>query len=300
MIILTPVYIKPDDKNFRKREPYLRESIESVRMQKSDLLHVIIDDGSPPDSLQEIKEEYSDRRTIFLRRERQPRNLLTCTNALNYGLDYIFSKKEISSEEQVSFLHSDDRIINVRSRIKRMVDENSRFLYSDAVIFFDDSPEEIIWEGMRDVKKGRIQNFWIQGKLPYPTMTWTKGLLSEIKDYVYSRYGKTTLLDPCVGCGEDVDMALSTIEYLNHKGEEYSYLSEITAGYRIHSNSLAGIRNQKIRKKEENSVLVKHFGRKMLFPLHLQRFIYRPEEYIPFLFPQALKKRKKVKLEEFF
>ncbi len=300
MIVLTPVYIKSGDSRFTQRKSYFEESMRSVRAQDESIRHIIIDDGSPKESLQEIKDKSTDCKTTFLRRERQPRDLLTCTNALNYGLDYVLSSRDVCLDESISFLHSDDLLINGMRRVQSLSQERSRFLYSDAVIFFDNNPEGIVWEGLKGINRGRLQDFWIRGRLPYPTMTWTKSLLLDLKEFILKKYGSPTILDPNVGCGENVDLALSTFEFLTQTEERYTYLPQITAGYRIHSESLAEIRDQKARREEENSVLVKHFGIRKLIPLHLQKFFCRPEEYLPFLFPLALKKRKKVNLEELF
>lgn len=300
MIILTPVYIKNDDPRFKERMRYLGESISSVRKQKNPPIQIIIDDGSSEESFAEIARTYKDSRTIVLRRERRARDLLTCANALNYGLNYVLSSEEFSSDEYISFLHSDDILINLDKRVENMRREGTDFLYSDAIIFFDGNPEGILWEGLKKPKEIKPQDYWIHGKMPYLTMTWTKRFLLELSKFIAIKYNQRSLLDSQVGCGEDIDLALNSLEFLNNNGGNYEYLPEITAGYRIHANSLAEIRNKKTRKKEENFILEKHFGKSSLLSLHLLRGFYRPEEYFACLFPHALKKRKKVKLEDYF
>lgn len=299
MIFLTPVYIRENDPRFNKRKNYLVESIQSVRAQKEPHLQIVIDDGSPHGALADIQKMYGDGKTIFLRRERKEGDLLTCTNALNHGLNYILSSEHFTPNTPVSFLHSDDIAIHVGKREDTMQREGTSFLYSGAIIFFDGNPEGTIWDGLENLAFHKIQDFWIQGKLPYPTMTWTKKLLQGIQEFSARKYGQATILDSRVGCGEDVDIALTTFEFLNYLGETYSYFPEITAGYRIHSSSLSEIRDQRARKREENYVLIKHFGKRNLPLLHLKRFFCRPEEYLSFLFPYALKKKRTVKLEDY-
>lgn len=290
MIVLTPIYVKENDRRFERRITYLKEAIKSVDLQSAQ--HIIIDDGSSPSSLESIKDLCQEYGVTFLKRERQAYDLLTCTNALNFGLEHILASDEIDSSECICFLHSDDILIDAKARAEFMKRQNGNFLYSDAVIFVDDSSSGIVWEGLSNPK--RNSDFWVYGKMPYPTMTWTKKFLAELKKYVERKYSRTQILNSKVGCGEDVDISLMSLELLKERGENPLYLPQITAGYRIHSTSLSEVRNHKQRMKEQDAILVQHFGRRMLLPLHLRRLMARPEEYFSILLPLALQKRKRV------
>lgn len=116
--------------------------------------------------------------------------------------------------------------------------------------------------------------------MPYPTMTWSFNFLKNLTVWVGEKYGVQGFFDPEIGCGEDVDVALSSFEYAFSENYKIHYLPEITAGYRLHELSLSAIRDQTTRTKEENTVLIRHFGRFMKVLLHMGRFIVRPECYI--------------------
>jgi len=118
----------------------------------------------------------------------------------------------------------------------------------------------------------------------------------NLAEYNRSVYNLSSFLDGNIGCGEDVDIALSSLELAKKLRLKTGYLKEITAEYRIHDLSLAEIRDQKERAHEENTVLRKHFGKVGTSLQHLKRLIARPECYFQSLLINQLAKRKRVEV----
>jgi len=299
MIIITPYYEEEENHNFSTRRKYLDETIESVDKQnRKDLLHVIVDDGSKSEYYKKLQKKYlNSQNRIIIRRERKKSDILTCTNALNFGLDYCFKTDsfkgiDIGSHDIITFLHSDDLLIDVYKRLDMFNSGSYVFVYTDALIFFDDNDVAYKWGGIDGSIDKITNNMWVYGKLAYPTMTWKKDFLKELKTYNIQKYKLNYVLDPKVGCGEDVDLALSSLEFAKIKGCKIGYLKDFTAGYRIHNKSLASIRDQLQRASEENSVLIKHFGEVKSKVLHMRRMLARPECYFPFLMDIKVKFRK--------
>ena len=173
--IITPYYTKLDDKGFSKRKEYLDETIRSVKSQITPLLHVIVDDGSELNVAEEIAREHDPRNLVIIKRQRGTKDKLTCTNALNFGLECTLNNRlptvDTKQIEYFTFLHSDDLVVNLNSRVKEMQDNNLGFIYTDAIIFKDPDVEGILWEGVNGSIDSVRSTFWTEGRMPYPTMT---------------------------------------------------------------------------------------------------------------------------------
>jgi len=300
MIIITPYYGKKRDKNFENRQKYLLQALMSIDKQTvPNLTHIIVDDGSTDGFCNSIKHKFSNDNRIWLRREKLINEILTCTNAINFGIKFVLENKDKFKEsESITFLHSDDLAIDLSIRESAMQNEDIDFIYTDALIFFDNNDYGFKWSGLPFNYKSLEENFWIKGKMPYHTMTWRIKCIKDLIDYNNKKYKLSSLLDPTVGCGEDVDGALTTIEWAKEVGANVKYIPQVTYGYRIHNQSLASIRNQRKRRKEENSVLYKHFGYFKTISLHLKRFIERPEIYINFLMKLKNNTRENIKFRD--
>jgi len=288
MIIITTYHSRVNDQRFLKRKQYLEETIRSIDNQKLDnLFHLIVDDGSTDDIYNILRSRYTnDSRRCVVRREKNTNEPLTSTNARNFAINLCLESRsigaiDISKHKYIMFIDSDDVVIDLNKREKFLDENGSAFLYTDALLFFDDTDKAFFWSGIRAERA--YKSFWVYGKMPYPTMTWRMDFLRELKNWININYHFDGPFDPRIGCGEDVDIALSTFECAQSKKYKIDYLPEITAGYRIHSSSLASIRNQATRASEENAVLKRHFGNTISAYLHLRRFFARPECYIPHL-----------------
>ena len=288
MIIITTYHINIYSPDSEIRKKYLSETIRSIDNQRiKDLIHIIIDDGSNDDTFKELKRKYANsiNRYVF-KREKHPAEILTSTNARNFALDLCLestSTKNINllNQKYITFIDSDDVVINLNKRLNFLENNNVDFLFTDALIFFDNIDKSFVWSGINNNISRVYNTFWVKGKMPYPTMTWSINFLRELKTFNNKKYNKG-IFDSKIGCGEDVDVALSSLECARELNYKIGYLPEITAGYRIHNLSLTCIRNQKDRKREENAVLIRHFGKYHTAILHIKRFLIRPECYIEF------------------
>ncbi len=285
MIIITTYHSRENDSRFTNRRTYLEQTIASINnYESSGIFHLIIDDGSTDSACDDLRETYANstnRRVV--RRDKAAGEILSSTNARNFALNLCLEEKtidgvDISAHTHITFIDSDDVIINIEERINYLTNKGCDFLYTDALLFFDDQEAAFRWEGLR--KECSYTKFWIYGKMPYPTMTWSVKFLRELKKWNNATYNFNAFFDPIIGCGEDVDIALSSFECAAARGFVVGYLPVISAGYRIHDNSLSVIRNQSLRHREENSVLVRHFGYYYSKYMYFRRFLVRPECYI--------------------
>ncbi len=288
MIVITTYHGRNNDKRFSNRKQYLEETIRSIDSQNLDnLFHLIIDDGSSDGTYEILRSRYAnDNKRCILRREKNVDEPLTSTNARNFAINLCLKSHsiegiDISKQKYITFIDSDDIVIDLSKREEFLSRNDSAFLYTDALLFFDDIDTAFFWRGMRADRA--YKNFWIYGRMPYPTMTWRIDFLRELKNWIKINYGFDGPFDSKIGCGEDVDVALSAFECAQNKKFKIDYLPEVTAGYRIHDSSLASIRNQSTRANEENSVLKRHFGDSVGMYLHFRRFFARPECYMPYL-----------------
>lgn len=303
MIIITPYHAKLSNPSFKNRQQYFLKTLESVNncgLEK--FIHIIVDDGSDDGFCADLKTKDACNNRIWLFRSKKQGEILTCTNALNFGISYLQEKytlQELREYKCITFLHSDDLAINFPRREKVLTEGDADFVYTDALIFFNNAEYGFKWSGLSYGTKDQESRIWVEGKMPYPTMTWSIDMLLELIEYNSSKYNQCSLLDPNVGCGEDVDAAMTTLEFCKAKNKKVIYLEEITQGYRIHNESLAEIRDQAIRAEEENSVLVKHFGKLKAKYLHLQRFISRPAVYIPQLMKLQNSRKEKIEVEKY-
>lgn len=278
IIIITTYHERENDSRFINRRKYLDKTIKSIDHQnKDDIFHILVDDGSDQKIFNHLSEKYNviDKRLV-LRREKKPNEPLTSTNARNFAIRFCLSNNllNVNNDDYITFIDSDDILINFNKRTDFMYKEKPDFLYTDSLLFFNNNDVQYTWVGINPKKAYNV--FWIKGKMPYTTMTWKVSFLRKLIKYIYKKYNFNGPFDPKIGCGEDVDIALSSFECAHNNNLKISYLPTITAGYRIHEHSLATIRDQAKRKNEEKSIIRRHFGSKTNM-FYIKRFITRPE-----------------------
>lgn len=281
LVILTP-FRNAADRLASRRWALLEQTVRSVDALAGQTLHIIVDDGSPQELHHELIARHSRRNRLILQRDKPADEIQTCSGALNLGFDFLLdgglSKFGIDEGTAVTALHSDDLIMHAHRRVEELRD--ACFLYSDAALYIESTGITWHWGSLAASAPALRRWFWIRSGLPYPTMTWRLGFLRQIRKRARQRFDQVGVMDERVGSGEDVDLALNSLECVIEMCLPMKRLPETTAVYRIRNDSLAATRDQRQRTKEERFVLKKHFG--MIAPFQrAARLAVRPEAVFP-------------------
>jgi len=299
MIIITTYHEKINDNRFFNRREYLKETIDSIDKQTAgNIIHIVVDDGSDMSVYEYLYSRYNNPgKRIVLRREKGLNEPLTSTNARNFAIDFCLQNLNLEDDEYLTFIDSDDLLVNLEKRIECLLIENPDFAYMNSLLFFDKSDIAFEWIGLETNKA--YKNFWVYGGMPYPTMTWKISFLKRLKEYTKTNFNISGPFDPNIGCGEDVDIALSSFEVLIRYKLKISFFPFIATAYRIHNHSLATIRSQSRRSKEEMIVIRRHFGNFFTPILYIKRFLIRPECTIHSIMKIKNLFRKKIRKNDF-
>ena len=259
--VITPVYATKDN----QRLSLLQPTLSSVRQQSyPDFVHLIVDDGSTCD-VEGFLQTYSDQRIRYIRRERNPSDLQTASNALNFGIDHclaksgdVFTRSEANDLTAVAFLHSDDMLTS-NSVGLRLANIGNGFVHSDMAVF-DNHGKVIRINKWRGSEKDYLLSA-AHYSFNHHTVMWDIEFLRYLKDFVADRYGQTGVFDPLLSFGEDRDMSLSSIEASIAGGYRHKHLPLVSVYYRCHKNSISGeqtdpeyLRAQRNRISQKHSV----------------------------------------------
>jgi len=292
LVVVTP-YRDYDDSRSIRRSSLLARTVASVERQKVPILHVIVDDGSPVLAFNQIRRTYESRHRIVVRREKPEREVASCCGALNFGFDFVLggnlAQYGVTESAFVTALHSDDLLID--SHLRMAPAASSAFIYSDAGLLVEPEGNLWRWTSMCGSPRSVRRSLWVRAGMPYPTMTWRVEFLRHIRDYAVRTYGQSGVMDNRIGCGEDVDVALSSLECLIDLRYTATRVPSVTAIYRIRPDSLAATRPTDQRTQEERFVLRKHFGAAALLQ-RIARFAIRPECTFPALMPLRVRHKR--------
>lgn len=299
--IIVPIYATPGN----HRLDYLVQTLRSVQMQTHrDLVCIIVDDGSTVD-VQAFVKDQKDGRLRYVRREREPCDLKTASNALNFGIGLCLSGSEdvLTSEEAGSlsalvYLHSDDMLTvdSIRVRLSRLND-NVAFVHTDFACV--DPNNKLLGVEKWHKKSDRYMFDILAGGFGHHTTMWTMDFVRMLIQYVSDRYGQNGIFDPRLFYGEDKDVSLSGVEAANKLSMGIVYIPKTTYIYRQHPDSISGDNSsQKDRTSQGNLIKSKHFSEEDLAELKprllLQRLtrdlpwslgIYLPEDVKRYLRP---------------
>lgn len=267
----------------------LRATVASVDAQATEVLHCIVDDGNSKECSSYLESAYSGPSRIILHRSKQPAEVLGCPPALNFAFDHILDGKlsrSIPEDSMVTALHADDLALSFDQRVAAC-GSTASFCYSDAALLIEGSREILSWPSLRFPLRHTRALFWMLGRFAYPTMTWRLGFLNLLREYNAVAYGHKTVMDSRVGCAEDVDLCLASLECAVAHGAEVAAPKAVTAVYRIRDDSLSEIRDPGERWREERFILRKHFGAASSL-LRAGRVVVRPETVWPGLLKARL------------
>jgi len=264
-VVVTPVYATPQN----ERLELLDLTLRSVRKQSySNLVHLVVDDGSPSD-VKGLIDSLRDPRFRYVRREKTDSEKLTASNPLNLGIDLVlgrspdvFTGAEAADISALTYLHSDDLFTkdSLRSRMSKL---GSGFVYSDMASFSGE--KKIIGISRLD---GTLDNDDLLQKGPnmifnHHTTLWTLHFLEYLRNFNSRKYGQYSVFDPRISFGEDRDASLSSLEAATECGMDVRHIPEITVFYRVHDQSITGDDardNYSTRESDSRLISLKHFG----------------------------------------
>ncbi|HLG24052.1 MAG TPA: glycosyltransferase [Candidatus Nanoarchaeia archaeon] len=237
-VIITPVYATKAN----NRLDLLYQTAKSVRRQTySELVHLIVDDGSPED-VSSFVNDLNDPRARYVRREKQSGEINTASNPLNTGIGYILDKKheimtrkEADEMESVTFLHSDD-LLTYNSIMLRMAQLGNGFIYTDKMDFSEKGKMRKLEKGAE--LKGHVlipENFYY---FNHHTVMWDIDFLRYLRGHVGEKYGQEGVFDPRLSLGEDRDMSISSVEAALKGNFRISYSPFVSMFYREHKKSI--------------------------------------------------------------
>ncbi len=238
--IVIPVYATPEN----HRLDFLGQTLQSVRHQTySDLVAVVVDDGSPVDVAGLVRAQHMDN-VRYVRRARSPTDLKTASNALNFGIDLclarsgeVLSHSEASNFAGLAYLHSDDLLppASVQKRISFLAD-NVAFVHGDSLIVRRDNSPVWVQKWKGSYAPTSFYNF------PHHTAMWTAEFARELKSYVARQYGQEGIFDKHLSHGEDWDVSISSAEAAMVAGRRIIQIPGIVYVYRQHEESITGER----------------------------------------------------------
>ena len=285
--IVVPVYATLGN----HRLDYLDQTLQSVQKQThKGLVCVVVDDGSTVDVQAFVKDQKYDR-LRYVRREREPYDLRTASNALNFGINLclrdngnVLTSEEARNLSALAYLHSDDMLAidSIEERLSGLsnsvafvhtnfasIDSNNRLLRIDR------------WSKRNDEYTSNI----LAGGFGHHTTMWSMEFVRMLVQYVSDRYGQNGIFDSRLSYGEDVDVSLSGVEAANRVSRLIAYIPKITYLYRQHSGSISGGKvPQEYRRSQEELIYSKHFSEANLAELKRKLFL----QYLTRDFPWSL------------
>lgn len=295
VVIVTPIYATQEN----NRLGLFGQTERSVLRQQTsgfNIVHVVVDDGSTVD-VQACLKEYKDPRIRYLRRQRQPTDLKTASNALNFGINGVLdgdsdllTKHEAKDLYALAFLHSDD-ILPSDSLVKRLAGIKEGFVYTD-MVFFNYDGKIGNRRKCQVVEKDMLAktNFF---SFNHHTLMWSVKFLEYLRGYVQQQFGQVGIFDPNLFCGEDADASLSSFEAALEKQFPITYVPFASLYYRHHPGSITGHLKLKEAKQQLRIVMDKHPGAISTKPSlgYLQRLMVDlPWSFLTFM-PEESKKK---------
>ena len=275
--IVVPVYATTENHRF----DYLYQTLKSVQKQThKDLVCVVVDDGSTDDVEAFVRDQRYNR-LRYVRRERDPSDLKTASNALNFGLNLcltgsgdVLTSKEARNLSALAYLHSDDMLTldSIEQRLSALSDSVA-FVHTNFALI--DPNNRLLSVSRWPERNGDyIRNIFLGGFGHHTTM-WTIEFAQILMRYVSDTYGQSGIFDPRLSHGEDRDVSLSGAEAANRASRAIVYIPKMTYLYRQHPDSISGDKvSQEYRQSQTKLINSKHFSKANLAEL-MSRFFLR-------------------------
>jgi len=258
--IVIPVYATPEN----HRLDYLDRTLRSVRKQTHrDLVGVVVDDGSTVDVKALVEDQKYDK-LRYVRREREPTDLKTASNAANLGIDLcidtsgeVFTPTEADDLVAITYLDSDD-MLTPRAVEKRLaaLSEDNAFVHTDMIGVYANNrlTRVTTWKNRDRDFKHNHQGF------PFHTVTWTVEFARMQREYAVDTYGQQGIFDARLSHGEDRDMSLTLFEVAGMTAVHMAYIPQVTYVYTRHPNSVTSDPvPAKYLKEQHDLIYSKHF-----------------------------------------
>ncbi len=267
----------------------LAETLESVRLQDADYVHIVVDDGSA-DCTPELVRSYPLDRTVYIHRKKPAEEKVTASIASNIGIQAVFEPERLPAEDRkkvegvdvVTFLHSDDLLTegSLSARIEAISETKAGMVYG--VRYLIDGEGRII--GFENCPVGEGQANWRQilatYRFPNHTVTFDRRFLAQVGFF-----------DPEIGYGEDVDMTVRSIKEARKSGSIVVGINKPTMYRRLHPDTVSAFYHENDLHDDDNNELKRKNVDSCLDALLVRghKFLERPQAYLPSCIKRVLR-----------
>lgn len=278
--VITPVYATSEN----NRLVLLEDTIKSMHRLPDDFVQLIVDDGSSI-NVRNLVMSYNsiDSRIRYLRRERQPNDLCTASNALNYGINQVLDSEEYKDIEAITTLHSDDLMLDVGKRFDALK-ESIGAVFAD-IIKFDGISYAKLKKG-REINPDMLVQSGSSKGINHPSIMWRKDFAQSMRDYNLRYFGTNGLYMPDIRYAEDRAVIKLTIFLGLVQDLEVKYVDSIAMLIRAHESSITQTINYASLERDRRKVDKLYYptSRSLFenadFLRTIFNFIYRPNKGI--------------------
>ncbi len=266
----------------------LAETLESVRLQDADCVHVVVDDGSTDCTKDLVLSEPHQDRLVYIRREKPLGEKVTASIAANLGIQAVFDPERLPQEDRkkvegvgaVTFLHSDDLLTegSITTRSEALREKGAGMVYG--VRYLIDVDGRIIGFETCPLERPNWKLILSTFNFPNHTATFDKDFLRSVG-----------LFDPEIGYGEDVDLTARAIKKADRLGIGVQGIETPTMYRRLHQDTVTNFYHDAGLSGDEALMLErKNIDSKVeLILVRGYRFLRRPQSYLPECIKKSLR-----------
>ncbi len=267
-LIITPTFL---------RDKLLKENIESVQNQcYENYLHLIVDDA-PSENTRKTVENYKDGRIVYIQRQRNPTDLKTSCNALNFGLSY--SKLLGYKFSYIKILHDDDLLYKgVLKRHAEILQNQNYGMVMGREMRIDET------NGTYEIKGEAVSNNPdIVRMVTLATYIQYTSLTYRYEYFIANTANKKgDTYKPHICFGEDKDVTARYLKLLSKLNKEVAYDQEICSIYRKSgADRITTSITEEKREKDIQEVVCSNTTNKELFLVKLLECTQKPLRVFP-------------------